>query len=270
MNIRKGLSYVQEHGDALAQARAAALLDDIPAPLEVLAELEQRQGPSGAWPSAELAESVGATCVALRALSDMQQQKHPMAGQALFFLAGRQDLEGGWPFLPGEELPRLGPRPENAGEAGRIYLTALVSEQLVAYDQAEGPAAQLALDFLLKYQLEGGAFAGFGRQSSCSALPLLANRLGKGSGPAQNILVSLGRQLAEPDWFPSTYARMLRSLLLAGYRLDTPLVRTAWEQILMRQGEDGGWASDLGESDVVETTLDVLWCWKELVSGEKK
>ncbi len=250
MNIRKALTFVQEHGDALARARAAALLEWKPPAPEALAaveELLQR-------------ERVEDTCQALLALQDLGLEAHALAQRGLDLLLARQEADGGWfDASTGEPEP---PWLSQGEEAGRLYLSARVAAILVAFGRAAAPAADRALDLLLKHQLEDGTFVGFPRQTSWQALPLLAHRLGQRSGPAQNILRSLSADLAEPGWTPAQFAQMLRHLLVAGYTMETPLVRTSWEQLLMRQREDGAWT---GQSDDVLSTLDVMWCWKRIV-----
>jgi len=144
-------------------------------------------------------------------------------------------------------------------------VTAWVSSLLVAYSCHEEPAANKALDVLLKYQLEGGLFEGFPLHTAWYALPLLAQVLGPRSGPAQNILLGLARELASPEWVPAMFAAMLYNLLLAGYGMETPLVRTTWEQLLLRQREDGAWASEEGGTGDVRSTVEVMRCWRRIV-----
>jgi hypothetical protein len=251
VNIRKALTFVQEHGDTLARARGAALMEKAAPTPEILAEVERLLGTG----------RIVDACQALLALQDLGLGSHPLAQRGLQSLLARQEEDGSWfDAAAGEPAPRWLSQGE---EAGRLYLSARVGALLVAYGRAEEPAADRVLDLLLKHQLEGGTFVGFPRESSWHALPLLARKLGRSSGPAQNILFTLSQELAEPGWTPAMFAEMLRNLLTAGYTMETPLVRASWEQLLMRQGEDGAWASEGG--DDVQSTLDVLWCWKRIV-----
>ncbi len=266
MDIRQALQFVKEHGNTLDQARAAVLVELLPAPPEARALLEQAQGDEGGWPldlPAGGAAGVGGTCRALEIAQDLGLAGQPAAQRGLQFLLARQEGDGGW----NDPMPTDAPAPfwqARGAEAGRLYLTAWASSLLVAYGRTAEAGATRALDFLLKYQLEGGLFEGFPRHTAWYGLPLLARLLGSRSGPAQNILLALGRELTEPDWHPAMFAALLHNLLLAGYRMETPLVRMAWEQLLLRQKPDGGWAGPDGASDV-ESTLAVMRCWRGIV-----
>lgn len=271
MDIRRALSFVKERGDTLERARASTLVELLPAPPEALALLERAQGDDGGWPVDLLAGGeggVGGTCRALGVFQDLRQAERPSAQRGLQFLLARQESDGGWM----DPVPVDAAAPfwlTRGAEAGRLYLTAWVSSLLVAYGRTAEPEATRALDFLLKYQLEGGLFDGFPRHTAWYGLPLLAQLLGSRSGPAQNILLALGRELAEPDWHPATFAALLHNLLLAGYGMETPLARMAWEQLLLRQNPDGGWAGPEGVSDV-GSTLEVMRCWRWIViQGQK-
>ncbi len=266
MNVHKAMAYVQEHGDALARARAEVLMKMAPPLSTVAARLAEVQREDGGWPAdldETLPSSTGGTCAILLALQDLGLQGQPMAQRGLQFLLTHQEEDGGWSGRTYPLPPQFG---EEAGEAGRICLAALVGSVLAAYGQGKGPAASTILDFLLRHQQEDGLFAGFSRHTAWYALPILALNLGQRSGPAQNILSSLTRELGERDWFPSMFAALLRNLLLAGYNMETPLVRHVWEQLLMRQREDGAWPSEAGEPDTVRSTLEVLWCWKQITN----
>jgi len=266
LDIRKAQQFIAARGDALSQARGVALLEGTPPPPQVLHDLEALAGPHGGWPAgleAGAEEAVPETVEMLFALADLGLMRHPLAYRGLAFLLGQQGADGGWQ----DRVPRSDPLPRwqrQGEEAGRLYLTAWVSSLLVAYGQEETDAATRTLDMLLKWQLEGGVFIGFPRHTAWYALPLLARRLGQRSGPAQNILSTLSRAVGQGDWYASMFASLLHNLLLAGYRLETPLVRLAWEQLLLRQEKDGSWASEEGEADAVRTTLEVLWCWRQI------
>jgi len=267
LDTRKALAFIREHGDALAHARAMALLEGTPPTPEVVAGLERGASPGGGWPAGLEVGSpggIGATVEVLFSLADLGLEEHPLAQKGLAFLLARQEPDGAWQEPPAERASPL--RWLRQGEeAGRLYLTAWVGSLLVAYGREEDPAVTRALDLLLKCQLPGGAFTGFPRHTTWYALPLLARRLGIRSGPTQNILLFLGQELGEKGWFASMFAAMLHNLLLSGYGMETALVRTSWEQLLLRQGEDGSWASEEGEADGVRTTLEVLWCWKRII-----
>jgi len=47
--------------------------------------------------------------------------------------------------------------------------------------------------------------------------------------------------------------------------METPLVRTAWEQLLLRQDQDGTWASEEGVAGNIHSTLEVMRCWRRIV-----
>ena len=268
MNVRKALTYIREHGDALARARAEALLAWTPPPAEVVASLEQAQSAEGGWPAgleAGRPPDIAGTTAVLFALLDLGLESHPMAQGGLAFLQAQQVQDGGWPAAAALPYPPWRGEGEPPAEGLRLYATAVVSSLLVAYGRAEGESADHALDLLLDRQLEGGVFLGFPRHTAWYALPLLARRLGLRSGPAQNIVSTLSVEVAGGGWFPSMFAAMLRSLLLAGFGMETPLVRLAWEQLLMRQREDGAWESESGPADDIRSTLEVLWCWRKII-----
>lgn len=267
VDIRKALDYIREHGTPLDRARAETLVAWMPPTPEAVRLLEQAQGPDGGWSlelSAGRSSTVPGTVEALAIAHDWGLLEVPLVHRGLAYLQSQQQPDGGWQdtAAPGAPAPRWLTRGE---EAGRLYLTAWVSSLLAAYNRHNEPAAGQALDLLLKYQLEGGLFAGFPLHTAWYALPLLARALGPRSGPAQNILLALGRELAEPGWFPSMFAEMLYSMLLAGFGIETPLVRATWEQILMRQREDGAWASEDGDAGGIRSTLEVMRCWRRVV-----
>ncbi|MGC8873829.1 MAG: hypothetical protein ACP5SI_05195 [Chloroflexia bacterium] len=266
MDIRKAQAFVEAQGDGIARARAQALLEGTAPPSQVVNELEALVGPRGGWPAGlepGAQEAVPETVEMLFALADLGLSRHSLTRRGLTFLLEQQDPDGGWT----DRVPRGDPLPRwqrQGEEASRLYLTAWTSSVLVAYGCEEEEPVTRALDMLLKWQLEGGVFAGFPRHTAWYALPLLARRLGRRSGPALNIIRTLSLAMREPGWFASMFASLLHNLLLAGYRLETPLARLAWEQLLLRQEENGSWASEEGESDAVRTTLEVLWCWRQV------
>lgn len=266
MDIRKALSFVRERGDALARARAEALLQEALPPAEVVAGLEALQGPEGGWPAElhpGLPESVVGTWAGLRACQDLGLLGRPVAQRGKAFLLARQSPDGGWedPGAEGRPSPRWLSQGE---EAGRLYVTALVSSLFVACGWGKEPALGRTLDLFLKHQQEDGTFHGFPRQTTWYALPLLATSLGRQSGPAQNILLTLGREIGEGGWFPGMFAALLFNLLISGYGMETLLVRQAWKQILMRQREDGAWEGEDGK-DAVQSTLEVMRCWRRII-----
>lgn len=268
MDIRKALDFVRTHGTPLDRARAEALVAWMPPSPEAVRLLEQAQDADGGWPlplAPGQPSTVPGTCEALALAHDWGLLEAPAVHRGLAYLQAHQLPGGEWEDTgtPGAATtPRWLTRGE---EAGRLYVTAWTASLLAAYGRHKEPAAEKALDALLKHQLEGGLFAGFPLHTAWYALPLLARALGMRSGPAQNILLALGRQLAEPGWFPSMFAEMLYNLLLAGYGLETPLVRATWEQLLMRQGEDGSWESEDGAAGSVRSTLEVMRCWRRIV-----
>jgi hypothetical protein len=267
VDIRKALEYVRTHGTALERARAETLVAWMPPTPEAVQSLEQAQGPDGGWPlelTQDRPSTLPGTCEALALAHDWGLLEVPMVERGLTYLQSQQQPDGSWEdtVAPGAPTPRWLTQGE---EAGRLYVTAWVSSLLAAYNRHNEPGAGKALDLLLKYQLEGGLFAGFPRHIAWYALPILARVLGVRSGPAQNILLALSRELAEPGWFPSMFAGMLYNLLLAGYSMETPLVRATWEQLLMRQREDGAWASEDGDAGDVRSTLEVMRCWRRIV-----
>jgi hypothetical protein len=267
VDIRQALEYVRANGTPLDRARAETLVAWMPPAPEAVQLLEQAQGSDGGWPlemAAGQPSTVSGACEALALAHDFGLVEVPLVYRGLEYLQSRQEPDGGWQdaAAPGAPMPRWLSRGE---EAGRTYLTAWVSSLLVAYNRHGEPAAGKALDLLLKYQLESGLFDGSPLHTAWYALPILARVLGAHSGPAQNILLGLGRELAAPDWFPSMFAAMLYNLLLAGYGMETPLVRTTWEQLLMRQREDGAWASEDGASGDLRSTIEVMRCWRRIV-----
>lgn len=267
MDIRKALEYVREHGTDLDRARAETLVAWMPPAAEAVKVLEQTQGVDGGW-SLDVApgqpSTVPGTCEVLALAHDWGLFQAPLVHRGLEYLQSQQQPDGGWTdtAVPEQPLPRWLTQGE---EAGRLYVTAWASSILVAYNRHNEPAAGKALDLLLKHQLEGGLFEGFPLHTAWYALPVLAHILGMRSGPAQNILQSLSQELAAPNWFPSMFATMLYNLLLAGYGMETPLVRITWEQILMRQREDGAWASEDGDAGDVRSTIEVMRCWRKIV-----
>lgn len=268
VNVRKALTYIQEHGDALERARAEALLAWTPPPADLVASLEQAQSAAGGWPAGlapEQPAGLAGTAAVLWALLDLGLERHAMAERGLAFLLAQQEKDGAWPPEAAMVLPPWPGQGEPPAEGLRLYATAAVSSLLVAYGRGVEPAAERALDLLLDHQMEGGIFPGFALHTAWCALPLLAARLGLRSGPAQNIVSTLSVEVGRGEWFPSRFAGLLRHLLLAGFGMETPLARLAWEQLLMRQREDGAWESESGPADDIRSTLEVLWCWRKIV-----
>ncbi|MBN1483844.1 MAG: terpene cyclase/mutase family protein [Chloroflexia bacterium] len=269
MNIRKALAYVREQGDNLALARALALIEQRKAEGELLTRLQESQGSNGGWAASaleETGESPAGTIDMLWALLDLGLHQEPMAQRGLEFLHSQQQDEGAW-WQPAPEQEPLPFWQRHGNEAASLYLTARASAVLVAYDRADTPAAERALDALLKHQQHDGTFVGLPCYTSWQALPMLARRLGRNSGPAQNILNYSSRQLAENDWSPAMFGAMLRNLLLAGYGMDNNLVRRAWEQLLLRQAQDGSWHNEQGTVATVHSTLQVIFCWRWITQG---
>ncbi len=263
MDIRKAMTYIQTHGDDLARARATALFEGTPPPESLLDTLRSLQDEEGGWPvglEAGRPASVLQTCRVLLALEDLGQARSAPARRGLAFLSLRQEADGSWWEQTAGDPPPFWL--QEGEEAGRLYLTALVSAVLVTCGRSEEPAADRALDLLLNRQLAGGRFVG-PRLTAAYALPILAVRLGRRSGPAQNILHTMAQEF-RADWPPAHSAILLRNLLRAGFGLETPLVRTLWEHLLMGQNEDGSW-DEQDEAERVFTTLEVVGCWKRIL-----
>jgi hypothetical protein len=260
------MDFVREQGDMLSRARAMALLQGVRPSANIIAQLEALQASSGGWPlvlESGQPEAIAGTIEMLWALLDVGLRKHEMVWKSFEFLSSLQEEDGVWqvPDADGQAAPWWLQRGE---EAAYPYLTALLSSLLVAYGLSQDPTADRALDLLLNQQLADGTFVGFPRYTGWYALPILATRLGQRSGPAQNILRVTAQKFGEGGWYASQFATLLRNLLMAGYGMETPLVRNSWEQVLMRQNEDGSWTGEEEDPRAVANTLDVIWCWRKI------
>lgn len=257
MNVEKAIAYVQTQGDAVEQARLAAILWDEPPPKAALRELAALQKPDGGFAYwVREVSSVCDTAYVLQWFNDLRVCRGPMVDPACQFLLDRQQEDGGWDEV--EAVRALNP-PEwmiPGRIETRVWLTAYCAHVLIRFGYAEAPGTYCPTDFLLAHCDETGRLAGYLR-ATWDALPMLA--FYPGPDPAScHRAVSVVEANFSPDWEGSYLAWLLCCLLDAGLPADHPLVARCLADLEHKQRPDGGWEPEEGEEYAVNATVAAL------------
>jgi hypothetical protein len=256
MEVEKAIAFVQAQGNAVEQARLAAILWDEPPSEVVLKELAALQNPDGGftyWLRPGHVSTVCDTAFVLQWLDDLKVYQGPIADPACRFLLEHQQEDGGWDEV--EAVRALNPpqwmvpgRIET-----RVWLTAYCAHVLILFGYAEVPGTT---DFLLAHCDETGRLTGYLR-ATWIALPVLAFYLGSDSEPFQKAL-GVTEANYSPDWPGSYLAWLLRCLRDAGLPAEHPLAARSLADLERKQRPDGSWESEDGEEFAVSATVEAL------------
>jgi len=254
MRIEQAINFVQAHGDTVAQARLAYLLDQTPPPATIVEQLLTKQHPDGGWAPfwAPHYASLDATCFRLAQAEALGLvPSSPAAQRALQFLVMRQAANGTWSETPpsGTALPRW---LTTEGSETVCYLTANCGFWLTLFPDARA-AVERAATFLDHQIRNDGGLPG----------PPHATWLALGiwhtTGDVrrrQAAEVSLQQHVASLS--ASNLAWALTCFAIAGVDEDETLINTMRSRLQTLQRADGGWSSDDGAAGDTHTTLEAL------------
>ncbi|UCG33229.1 MAG: terpene cyclase/mutase family protein [Phycisphaerales bacterium] len=265
-DIDVAVDYVRSHGDPIEQARLAAVLYGRSPEQKALGELSGLQnadGGFGYWLADRSVSTVCDTTYVLGWLDDLSIRGGPMVETAVRFLFRYQEADGGWDEVP--EITRLDP-PEflTPGETKtRVWLTAYCAHRLMRFGYAESPLCRgCPITYLLAHREEPGRLVGYQR-ATWDALPLFARFPLEGMKPFEQALRVTQAEFAPREWAGSYLAWLLRCLRDADLPGSHPLVREALDELVGRQGPDGSWDSEDGESYAASATVEALRVLKD-------
>jgi hypothetical protein len=256
-DLRKAISYVQSQGNAIEQARLAAVLWDEPARETALREVATLQKPDGgfAYWVPEVSNLCDTTFV-LFWLDDLKSYSGPMVDPACRFLLERQRPDGGWDEV---DAVRSANPPEwmTPGRIEtRVWLTAYCAHALIRFGYAEAEGTRCPTGFLLANADETGRLTGYLR-ATWIALPMLALHPGSGSESFQKALAAVDAGYSS-DWDGSYLAWLLRCLGDAGLPADQRLVARCLTDLERKQQPDGSWSSESGAEYTADATVEAL------------
>jgi hypothetical protein len=257
IDLRKAISYVQSQGNAIEQARLAAVLWDEPAPEAAVQELAALQKPDGGFAYwVPDVSNVCDTAFVLFWLDDLKIYGGPIAGPACRFLLDRQRPDGGWDEV---ETVRSASPPERMTPGRietRVWLTAFCAHVLIRFGYAEAEETRCPIDFFLANADETGRLTGYLR-ATWIALPMLALHPGPGSEPFQKALAAVEASYSS-QWDGSYLAWLLRCLGDAGLAAGQPLVARCLTDLERKQRPGGSWSSESGAEYTADATVEAL------------
>jgi len=257
MNLERAAACIQTRGNAVEQARLAAILWNEPPSEAVLRELAAYQQADGSF--AYWIRETGSICdtaFVLEWFDDLKVYRGPIVDPACRFLLDRQQADGGWDEV---EAVRAFNPPEwmTPGRIEtRVWLTAYCAHVLIRFGYAEAEGTHCPSDFLLAHCDESGRLRGYLR-ATWIALPMFAFYPGRDSEPFRKAVAVVEANYS-PDWEGSLVAWMLRCLQDAGLPADHPLVARSLAALERKQRPDGSWESEDGEEHAVGATVEAL------------
>jgi hypothetical protein len=260
LNENLGITFIQNHGDEVEQARLRFLLAGERPSARIIAELLDGQKPDGGFAPfwAPEASSLDATCFRIAQAEQLGlDASEPGIARAAAFLAGRQRGDGSLeedvslkPYAPPWAAP--------GDLAARLYLTANCGFWLGVLGKPEGAtgwmaAAGKAAGYLKDQLDERGSLPSF----------LHANWLAAGLWTCMEEIETASRvcdYLLErlPDLSPGSLAWLLVTLAIAAMPDGHPLVSEAVMRLEGSQLPDGRWQSEDGPERDAHATLEAL------------
>ncbi len=275
VDLDAAIGFVVARGDRVERARLSWLRASVPPQPDVLIEAETGQSRRGGWPATWNGHvaSIDATCFRLAELDDLGALAGDAAQQALDWLAGRQQPDGGWeedPALAEDAPPWARPGDPEA----RLYLTANAAYWLTvaASDAVEAAAAAAppltVLDEPIRPYAEelsraalvirdslrpDGTWPSFLVTGWLGAAVLYRQDMYYDAARMQLVLADRVRKMSAADT-----AWMAAALRRVGVPADDWLMVTARRRLAETQRTDGGWPSDDGDAFDVHTTLAAI------------
>ena len=234
--------------------RALSLVDGSVNPL--LPALDPLKGAWGGYDGYET--NILDTSLALQALKFANYSDLTVINNALGYLTGSQNADGGWGFVRGSE--------------SNVYMTAVVSSTLQQFPQMSPVATAVgkASSYLLAHQNADGGFGGSPStvfETALAYIALVGDGRTQGS-PLQNAVNYLtSNQSANGSWNDDPYstALALRALHFSENRPSPPpppppggsITGTVIDSVTMARV--GGVAVVLGGNPLINTTTDSSW-----------
>lgn len=254
MNLEAAVHFIRSHGSPIEQARLRYMLEGLPAPSQIVAQLLAGQRPDGGWAPFWAADysSLDASCFRLSQARQLGVQPgHPAVRQVLQMFVRRQQAQGFWEEEVG--VADLAPPWVKPGDlACRLYLTSNCAYWLALLDP-QGAAAGRAAAYLQAHLDSRGNLPAFA-QAHWLAGGLW--RLLGWSGPAGDVLKALEPRLEILP--PSSLAWCITALLDAGLPSNHPLLQAAVARLESRQQADGRWQDEDGAAQEATITLEAV------------
>lgn len=252
-SVHNAIAYIEAHGNELELARLHYMLHDQPADESTLTELAMNRRPDGSWSPfwSKDYSSLDATCYKLAQLEQIGHSHHPMAEQAIAFLASRQgpegDFEEAWAMI--DNCP---PWVKPGNPQARLYLTANCAFWL-AYHHPHSPACIAAASWLrMRINEQGGLDSYYHTNWLCAGVFLLLGW----TEESNQVLRYLNHSYHELS--ADNVAWMANTLLIAGSSKQDELLKRLVVRLAAMQAEDGYWESDDGDWQRIHTSLEAL------------
>jgi squalene cyclase len=256
MAVTEALSFVEERGSSLEQARLRCILQEVEPEPDVIQPFIELQNDDGGFPFGRVQgnlSTVNRTLAALSWMDDLGMLVSPPASRALEYLLAVQRDDGGWDEDPAIAQYDLPPWISPGDLRTRLYLSSYAAYWLAVTGYASHPAFRKALEFLLKHQDETGKFYGFLHSTwiATSVFAMAGERYS--TVVEQGLQALMDRPLAA--WEASQIAWVLDCLGRAGLPRDHPFIEKCLAELRQRQRADGSWSSEDGEAFAVGATI---------------
>jgi len=259
MDIAESVSFVEENGTDLEKARMRYILYGVKPEPDVIQPFVELQNADGGFPFRLVQGNPSAlnnTLIALCWMDEMGMLGSPMANRAFRHVLAAQRDDGGWD--EDASIAQYGPPPwASPGDLrARLYLSSQSAFWLIAGGYGSHPGFQRALDFLLKHQEESGRFQGFLHTTwiATSVFVMAGDQYSKVVRKGLEALMDIPLS----EWVDSQICWALECLGKAGLPKDDPFVEKGLAELARRQGADGRWISEDGETRTVVAIIGAL------------
>lgn len=258
MDVKKGIQFVLDHGDAMQEARLKCVLGESMTPWDLVGPFLELQNQDGGFPVGLQhgnLSTVEDTLDALWWLEELLLLKSVVGQSACEYLTHKQTRAGYWDA----DVSLVTSHPEwiiPGDPATQMYLTSYAAYWLNLVVGKKDPTLEGASKFLLEHQEPNGKFSGplHATWLAASDLYMKGYSFHAYADRAVFYLDSLPLQ----HWEDSQLAWAIISLGNAGLSSDMPFIQNGLRELQRRQDRDGSWCSEDGPANSVDATIEVI------------